>query len=670
MNIEEFKLRWPYYALLLLSLLAYYQSTKNLDLLIITSVGLIVRLFIKQYFQIIKMWVPYMFMAIIFTFILKLSTEDDSMFASIRATTLSVYYFYICTITNFLRKPNTKQDTQIIVFVFAIFTFTIFSTTASSSQKWGISIPVLLNISFALMILTAIRNLPLQKNRILRRLSWFVFTLVVIHITSNLFVLYMKDAHKYFNKFLKSQRIMSSDTSSITSYDTSWFENNKDVTFIRIFSENNPVHLKSSTFNKYNKRLWNNEYVDHRKSIRKLNSIKSNGEFITRIQKSTASFNQEKNDQDKCDIVLSYLAPSVLYTQKDTIWVKTKQELSEIYANGKLKTFSGKLGYSIYQNKKPVIPSENISANYSYKKIEFGTQSDRYYISNLSHNIVGNEKSIKQKVKLIHQYLIRNFKYEITPERPPDEHINRPILHFLQTANAKEDKNKSKPAHCQYFATSSVMLLRAQDIPARYVTGFLCQRYNNFGGYWFINKIDAHAWVEYYDNGWKTFDPTKDLVITEHTKQVLGGYAAIEEFLKFKLNTWFFLFGSGHIAYVLDQWWEAFIELLGNNLYLIYIIVGISFIALIYFLIKRKRGSTNSQFLSYQKSSNKRIKELFKDLKKMEASIKKINIFRSATTTLAELKQNINLSELSNKDKQKSSAIIDELQLLLYSNPN
>ncbi|MFL6193896.1 MAG: transglutaminaseTgpA domain-containing protein [Thermoanaerobaculia bacterium] len=63
---------------------------------------------------------------------------------------------------------------------------------------------------------------------------------------------------------------------------------------------------------------------------------------------------------------------------------------------------------------------------------------------------------------------------------------------------------------CEYFASSMVLMLRSQGIPARLVTGFLGGEYNPFEGYYIVRDNNAHAWVEAYlaGEGWRIFDPT------------------------------------------------------------------------------------------------------------------------------------------------------------------
>ena len=68
-----------------------------------------------------------------------------------------------------------------------------------------------------------------------------------------------------------------------------------------------------------------------------------------------------------------------------------------------------------------------------------------------------------------------------------------------------------REGHCEYFATAMVMMLRAQGIPARLVTGFQQGDYNDTAGVFVVRQRHAHAWVEVYFPGedvWVPFDPT------------------------------------------------------------------------------------------------------------------------------------------------------------------
>jgi protein-glutamine gamma-glutamyltransferase len=67
-----------------------------------------------------------------------------------------------------------------------------------------------------------------------------------------------------------------------------------------------------------------------------------------------------------------------------------------------------------------------------------------------------------------------------------------------------------KQGHCEYFASSMVIMLRTLGIPARIVNGFRGGEFNDLTGSYLVRARDAHSWVEAYipGYGWTTFDPT------------------------------------------------------------------------------------------------------------------------------------------------------------------
>lgn len=76
----------------------------------------------------------------------------------------------------------------------------------------------------------------------------------------------------------------------------------------------------------------------------------------------------------------------------------------------------------------------------------------------------------------------------------------RDLQRFLLTERA---------GHCEYFATSTVLLLRALGVPARYVTGYSVQEYSRLERAFVVRKRHAHAWAEaWVDGRWIEVDNT------------------------------------------------------------------------------------------------------------------------------------------------------------------
>jgi transglutaminase-like putative cysteine protease len=69
---------------------------------------------------------------------------------------------------------------------------------------------------------------------------------------------------------------------------------------------------------------------------------------------------------------------------------------------------------------------------------------------------------------------------------------------------------EKKQGHCEFFASSFALLLRAAGVPCRLVGGFLGGEYNQLGGYYLVTDDKAHVWVEAYieGSGWVRIDPS------------------------------------------------------------------------------------------------------------------------------------------------------------------
>ena len=68
----------------------------------------------------------------------------------------------------------------------------------------------------------------------------------------------------------------------------------------------------------------------------------------------------------------------------------------------------------------------------------------------------------------------------------------------------------TKQGFCEHYASAFVFLMRAANIPARVVTGYLGGEFNNVGNYYIVRQSDAHAWAEVWlaERGWVRVDPT------------------------------------------------------------------------------------------------------------------------------------------------------------------
>lgn len=112
-------------------------------------------------------------------------------------------------------------------------------------------------------------------------------------------------------------------------------------------------------------------------------------------------------------------------------------------------------------------------------------------------NITRGAETPYEAAEAIERWLEQNKQYSL------DANHNR--------ANdvATEFVFEMEAGYCQYFATAMTVMLRTQDIPARYVSGYTTGKRVGENTYLARGK-NAHTWVEVYFEGigWVSFDPT------------------------------------------------------------------------------------------------------------------------------------------------------------------
>ncbi|OFZ66003.1 MAG: hypothetical protein A2V79_03160 [Betaproteobacteria bacterium RBG_16_56_24] len=69
---------------------------------------------------------------------------------------------------------------------------------------------------------------------------------------------------------------------------------------------------------------------------------------------------------------------------------------------------------------------------------------------------------------------------------------------------------ETRQGFCEHYASTFVFLMRAANVPARVVTGYLGGEFNDYGNYYIVRQSDAHAWAEVWlaGQGWVRVDPT------------------------------------------------------------------------------------------------------------------------------------------------------------------
>jgi transglutaminase-like putative cysteine protease len=116
----------------------------------------------------------------------------------------------------------------------------------------------------------------------------------------------------------------------------------------------------------------------------------------------------------------------------------------------------------------------------------------------LAHEITAPFANSYDKTQAVETYLRAHIKYN--DQVAPPANVN-PIDYFLF---------ELKEGYCNYYASSMVVLLRIEGIPARLAVGYAQGEYDTERAVYHVLNADAHAWVEVYfpRYGWVEFEPT------------------------------------------------------------------------------------------------------------------------------------------------------------------
>jgi transglutaminase-like putative cysteine protease len=116
----------------------------------------------------------------------------------------------------------------------------------------------------------------------------------------------------------------------------------------------------------------------------------------------------------------------------------------------------------------------------------------------LARELTATEPTPYDRALALERYL-RQFPYTLDVTMPPLGQDSAEYFLFIL-----------KKGYCDYYATAMVVLARAAGMPARLVTGYIAENYDEARNAYIITADQAHAWTEIYfpGYGWITFEPT------------------------------------------------------------------------------------------------------------------------------------------------------------------
>jgi hypothetical protein len=154
-------------------------------------------------------------------------------------------------------------------------------------------------------------------------------------------------------------------------------------------------------------------------------------------------------------------------------------------------------------------------------------------------------KPPKVILKRIETFFQENFSYSLELRGQGDQ--RSPLSSFLL---------QTRSGHCEYFATATVLLLRAAGIPARYAKGYSVHEFSRLENRFIVRDRHAHAWtLVHVDGAWHSFDTTP-ASWTSIEEAATPGYKIVSDLWSF---CWFKLSeGLAHLrrsGQIKHLWW-------------------------------------------------------------------------------------------------------------------
>ncbi|MFN3236232.1 MAG: transglutaminase-like domain-containing protein [Pseudomonadales bacterium] len=159
---------------------------------------------------------------------------------------------------------------------------------------------------------------------------------------------------------------------------------------------------------------------------------------------------------------------------------------------------------------------------------DFETSADH---ERLLEQIIADNQLDREKPLTSIRRFFADFRYSLYQQ---EYLLSDPLEDFLL---------RRKSGHCEFFATSTVLLLRQMGIPARYATGYAIEEYDDLLDMYVVRQRHAHAWVlAYINDRWQAIDTTPAVWLATEEAQ--------STFFQPVLDTF------GNLSFMFQIWWN------------------------------------------------------------------------------------------------------------------
>jgi transglutaminase-like putative cysteine protease len=250
---------------------------------------------------------------------------------------------------------------------------------------------------------------------------------------------------------------------------------------LNITSDVSPGYLRARAFDRYTQSEW--QAVSSTEDVYPERNTPFTRYFATRTnlfrvgRREPSRFMTIRHESALGDAVFTPLGTSTVEAPFDFVMCDEFEIVHPPYARGSM---AYRVGYT------PSAPTHPPTALQLLRMSKLPSQFDPR-IEQLADEVTAHCHTTAEKIGAVVNHFRTRYSYSLHVEIPPDEdRLTYFLLHGTQ-------------GYCEYFASGAAILLRCAGVPTRYVTGFLVTERGERPDLWLARNMDAHAWVEAWD---------------------------------------------------------------------------------------------------------------------------------------------------------------------------
>ena len=268
---------------------------------------------------------------------------------------------------------------------------------------------------------------------------------------------------------------------------------------LRAHSEYRPGYLRGSVFDYYRKGRWeefDNSQIQSGQAIRSYERrlISSSGAGTVSLRGRSANRLRRFDFGEPASRTIATVEVEndpakgyVFFSPLGTQWIEARASQIRINSHGVIESgINTQYPYVAGVGKGSAV---DLMDSQRREILTYVEDSMKGAVSERARKVCSDQLTNVNKAVAIANHFQENYEYSLQGVPVPGR--DDPLVHFVKTRH---------PAHCELFASATVLMLRSVDVPARYVTGYVSDEYSDEEESWVARNKDAHAWAEAYDD--------------------------------------------------------------------------------------------------------------------------------------------------------------------------